>query len=209
MNKIAVVFIAVLLMITVSSLASVTTLFLPGDADLADLPHDKYFTWGINVSSLSGQTITGAKLTYCNIWDWTVEQDHLYTHLLNDAPLGVTPGVDNQGGGDKFIGQGILLENGLPDGDSVLNTPGWNDPVGGHARNFNLVYDFGAMGILDQFIAYAADGRVGFAIDPDCHYFNDRVKLEITTAVVPVPGAVLLGGIGIAMVGWLKRKQAM
>jgi len=37
----------------------------------------------------------------------------------------------------------------------------------------------------------------------------DRVSLTDQTAVVPVPGAMLLGLIGVTTVGWLKRKVSL
>jgi hypothetical protein len=212
MNKIA-AFIMVLLVIAGSSLASVTTTFQLGE--LSDLPHASWFTWGVppTFTLAPGDTITRAVLTYHNIYDWRVEQDRLATRLLDNVQSGVRQGNDIDGGNDYFAGKGTLLYR----NEEEKNAGGWNDPQGGSARNFDLVYDFGALGFLDVLNAYAKtppgrnQANFGFGIDPDCHYYNDGVTFEITTAsnVVPAPGAVLLGGIGITLVGWMRRRRAM
>jgi hypothetical protein len=182
--------------------ANTTYTFTPIDTDMYDLAHDKYYTWGINFTLQPGEVITGAVLTYKNIWDWRVEQDQLYTHLLDNPLSGLKIYTDFQSGGDNFLGKGVLVGN-------------WNDPVGGHARNFDLVYDFGSLGLLDELITYITTtpgiGRsnFGFGIDPDCHYYNDGVIFQITTAIIPAPGAILLGGIGIVLVGWLRSRRTL
>ena len=45
----------------------------------------------------------------------------------------------------------------------------------------------------------------------DCHYYNDMVTFTITTGAIhaPAPGALLLCGIGMAAVGWLRRKRIL
>ena len=83
-------------------------------------------------------------LTFTNIWDWTVESnDNLFIHLLDNPKAGVTTYTDNENGEvDAFAGQGKLVAD-------------WSDPAGGKPRNFNLVLDFGKLGLLNALNAYA------------------------------------------------------
>ena len=173
---------------------------------MSELPHAEYFTWGINFNLASNEKITGAVLTFTNIWDWTKESDdHLFIHLLDNPKAGVTSYVDNEGGGDNFARQGKLVSS-------------WSDPAGGKSRNFNLVLDFGKLGLLDALNAYAktipgpGKANFGFGIDPDCHYYNDGVTFTITTKStktppcpppVPEPATIAILGIG----GLLLRRR--
>jgi hypothetical protein len=149
--------------------------FQPTPNDLSDLPHTEYFTWGINFTLAPNEKITGAALTFNNIWDWTKENnDHLFVHLLDNIKSGSRSYVDNQGGGDNFASKGPLV------GD-------WSDQFGGKPRNFNLVFDFSSPGLLNVLNNFAETipgknkANFGFGIDPDCHYHNDGVTFTITT----------------------------
>jgi len=196
MNKVlTVTAISLVLIFIGSAQAAPTVVFQPSPADLYDLVHGHYYTWGISYTLADGEVIDSAVLTYQNIYDWTVEEgDMLYTHLLDNPPLGTSSLSDNVTG-DQFAGQGTLI--GV-----------WSDPGGGQPTSYNLTYTFNnsQLAVLNS---YAQDGSFGFGIDPDCHFYNDGVKFEITTAHVPAPGAILLGSIGVSLVGYLRRKRLM
>jgi hypothetical protein len=165
----------------------------PSPSDLGDLDHHTAVTWGITWNSIpAGQVITGATLKINNLWDWQVENDQLFIHLLNNPKTGVRSTVDNTNDNvisDYFSGQGILLTT-------------FSDPAGGNngqnATNFVYNFDVGQLAVLNNYVTdsktwlgwanggWSADFGLGF--DPDCHYFNTGVSLTITTGPAETPG---------------------
>jgi hypothetical protein len=189
--------------------ASVYTL-TPNPSDINDLDHDYYYTWGLNWTVPAGQTITGATLTFSQIWDWTVESDDILNiHLLDSAPLGVSSGWDNQSGGDYFATSQFSAL-----GIAQIKLGSWTDPNGGTAntaQNISFVFNAAQLAALQNYISSPGangSGRFGLGFDPDCHYFNNGVSFIITTSVPEGGSAGLLLAIGFAGVLFLRRKLA-
>jgi len=195
------ILVAALLIAGLTSAQAVT--FTPnGNSELSDLPHGRYYVWGLKWTLPANEHIVSATLTYKDIYNWKdSDQDpnHLYTHLFNTLPAGyymngstnkVWTGSDADGGQDKFLtwsDPGYAFET-------------WTDPVGGSSQGFDLVYN-----IPVEYFSWLSDGKFGFGIDPDCHYFNNGIELEIITGV-PEPASMTLLGLGLlGLVGLRKR----
>ena len=172
--------------------------YSPTPSDMYGLDHAYYYTWGIDLgfnSTDPGYEIQAAELVFTNIRNWDANLNILFLHIFDSAPSGLQLDKDYHGRydydfDDAFAGQGVLLGE-------------WtNDPAG---QPVDLVFTFEGetLALLNQ---YAADGNIGFGIDPDCHFWNDGVKF---IATVPAPGALLLGGIGTMLVGWLRRRRSL
>jgi len=191
-----------------------TYTFRPYGTDLEDLPHANNFVWGVNWTKPANEVINSATLTYKHIWDWTVEDDHLYTHLLDsvtDTNGSTRPNwrqmtgyqtitirgndQDNEPNGDHFSGQGHAFDP-------------WTDPRGGH--NGQYAIDLSYYVPLDK-LPWLGDGNWGFAIDPDCHYYNCGVQLVVTTIPkhenphLPEANTLLLALLGASSLAGLRR----
>ena len=190
--KVAALVVAVVVMTGVVRADEIMT-FKPKPKDLYDLPHGKYFTWGIDVpGDFATFPVTSAVLTFTDIRNWDGSSNQLYVHLMDDAPLGVTS--YNDGEGDALAGEGILLVE-------YFNLP---------SSEQTLTYDFSTeeLATLNSYLLNGNNMALGF--DPDCHFYNKGVSLVLTqpTGEMPEPGTMVLVGTALAgLVGFVRRKR--
>lgn len=165
--------------------------FAPIPADMNDLDHYHYYTWGIDWQIPANDKIIGASLSFDNIFNHNWDNHVLYVHLLDSVAVGLTEYYDAQGWSNAFSGQGVELF-------TAYNQ--MFPPAHDFTYNFTLAQ-------VDTLVNYLADGNFGLGLDPDCHFYNDGVKLKIITAV-PEPLTMLLFGPALLGLVGLKRKRS-
>ncbi len=182
----------VMLVLSISGLAGAESyIFEPNDHDLWDLEHKRYYTWGIDFDLPGEETIVGASLFFNDIKNWRYEENDLWVHLLDEVAVGAYQGNDyGHGQTDYFDEQGVLLNQ-------------WED-IPNIAQDITYEFDSSELESLSN---YLADGNFGLGFDPDCHFYNNGIKLTIETkestgaVVTPEPATMFLlsfGFIGLA-----------
>lgn len=189
--------------------------------NLWNLDHNSFYSWGVKWDVPSGEIISSATLYIKNINDWKDEpNDVLYIRLLDNPPVGEKKYWDGQ----KRIDQWNWTSTSAP----VYPLYGAERPLVGfytdedgsygnpksapYPQGTDLAFAFDAdlLGYLNRF---AADGVFGFGFDPDCHYYNSGISLEITTSptrpgqIIPEPFSIMLGSLGLGVVALIRKRR--
>jgi len=209
-KKILLVLAGVLFMLNVSGLVSATVIQYDGGSyqtpdgwgviasvSPIDLSHDSYYLW--DISDLSADTqLQQVNIVFHGIHDWYYgEQDWLNVYLKDShtASLGWSVGGND---GQSTASPDWSLYTGLGE---------WSDPYGGPCGsppNWPVTYDV-VFTIEGNLLTYLMNGGTfTIGIDPDCHYWGDKITVE---APVPEPATVLLLGIGLLGIGLFGRKK--
>jgi hypothetical protein len=210
MRRLPIGYAGVLVLCIVSIAAATVTTFSPAPINLQDMPHQWYYTWGINFDVSDGEVITEFVLKFEDIYDRTDGTDHLYIYLLDNPAPGVIAYKDYQSNSDNFAGRGVFIDD-------------WSDTIGGQSGARDLIYTFSTLPgsqpgttLLDELNAFVlttetGKANFGLGIDPDCNYSTYGISSTMTTLAqtTPAPGAILLGGIGVCLVGWLRRRRIL
>jgi hypothetical protein len=202
-SRLALVAIVILLAGVVPAQATSFTR-MPTPADLGDLDHTQVYSWRIGDIAIGAtDEVVSASLTFSNIYNWDRNANMLFLWLADTA---INSGVRTVTDGDATIADYFAAS---PTGLLSSTT----SRVKLTERSFtttpvNWTYSF-TTPQLDSLESYLRnDGRFALGFDPDCHFYNTGIKLEVETRPVPEPGSMALLGAGlVGLAAAIRRRR--
>jgi hypothetical protein len=202
---------AAVLGFSMNLMADLITINAPGGGDLGDLDHHKAYMWRINLAVhglTAGEEITGVALKIDGIYNWRVEPNLLYINMLDQKAPHTTSDLVVAAYDNQYVSNYFSINRSTVAGHTGYTAASpvgvWWDFDGPAVKN-DLAFNVD----VDRFKSYSGDnGWISFGFDPDCHFFNCGVRLEITTCrqSVPEPSLSALLGFGLLALPFARRR---
>jgi hypothetical protein len=191
-----------------------------GDTVLsAKLTFKNLYNWDTNPNQLFVHLLDTAKGSGVRSFqDETATQGPMIDDFVNTRYHNDSSWLVANGTADTFLTSRSFAAMGATPETSPgqANPAGWSyvaDGVssGKQLYTYTYVFNEGQEDALESYINASSYHNIALGFDPDCHFFNDGVKLTIVTGYVPVPepaALLLLGMGGFAALRRYRRQRA-